>query len=249
MILLEAIAILYTYEKKYDLALGKYLKLQHRDVFKMIRQYNLYGIMDKFLVSLMQLDSKETIAILFQKREISVEVVVQYLQRHSELLLEYLDAYVRRDPVESGRYHWQLFGLYVKYSREKILAFLKRSHNYPIREAYELCEKEKLYEEMTFLLDKMGNTHEAVKVIVLNMKDMQRAIQYCKQINDEDLWNTLIKMSLEDKSAITKLMDGIAGYINPKVLVNEIKFGQEIKGLKQSLTKMMKDYRLQVRQR
>lgn len=38
----------------------------------------------------------------------------------------------------------------------------------------------------------------------------------------------------------------ILGYINPEILVNKIKMGQSIVGLKDSLTKMLCDLRLQV---
>lgn len=248
VVLLEAIAILYTHEGKYSEALKKYLQLHHRDAFKLLRARNLYDIIGKYIIPLLQLDVRETIAIVLEeRRQVSPDTVVDELQSYPEYLLEYLDNLVRVDPAESGKYHWQLLVLYTERRREKLMAFLKRSHNYPIRDAYELCESKDLYPEMVFLLDKMGNTHQAMMVIVQKMKDVHKAIQYCKHINDEDLWNDLVKLSLQDSQTITKLLDGIAGYIDPRILVREIRIGQEITGLKDSLAKMMKDYRLQVR--
>lgn len=246
-ILLEAIAILYTHEGKYAHAVKKYLKLKNRDAFQLIRKHNLHETLQSCLLNLFQLDAKETISILLAKREcIHADVVVEELKNHSEYLLDYLDSLMKVEPVESGKYHWRLLVLYADFKPDKLMGFLKRSHNYPIRDAYELCEKKKLVPEMVFLLDKMGNTHQAMMVIVKELKDVQRAVQYCKQINDNDLWNDLIKLSLNDPQTITKLLDGIAGYIDPRILVNEIQMGKAIPGLKGSLTKMMKDYRLQV---
>lgn len=246
-VLLEAIAILYTHEGKYSQALKKYLKLQHRDAFQLIRKYKLYDILENCLISLLQLDVRETIAILLERRDVvAPDVVVHELRDHSEYLLEYLDNLVKAEPMDSGKYHWRLLVLYSEFRQDKLMGFLKRSHNYPIRDAFELCQAKKLYPEMVFLLDKMGNTHQAMMVIVQNMGDVQKAIQYCKQINDNDLWNDLVRLSLEDSETITKLLDGIAGYIDPRILVTEIKLGKDIPGLKASLTKMMKDYSLQV---
>lgn len=246
-VLLEAVAILYTHEGDYSQALKRYLKLQHRDAFQLIRRHNLYDILEHSLVPLLQLDVRETVAILLEKRDVvSADAVVHELSDHSEYLLEYLDSLVKAEPVESGKYHWRLLTLYAKLRPDKLMGFLRRSHNYPISDAYKLCEAKGMYPEMVFLLDKMGNTHRAMAVIVTEMGDVQRAIQYCKQINDADLWNDLVKLSLKDPKTITQLLDGIAGYIDPRILVREISAGQVIPGLKQSLIKMMKDYSLQV---
>lgn len=245
--LLEAVAILYTHEGNYSQALKKYLKLQHRDAFQLIRRHSLYDILENSLLPLLQLDARETIAILLEKRDVlTADCVVHELRDQSEYLLEYLDNLVRVEPVDSGKYHWRLLVLYAEHRPVKLMGFLKRSHNYPINDAFKLCEGKRMYAEMVFLLDKMGNTHQAMRVIVREMGDVQKAILYCKQINDNDLWNDLVKLSLENSVTITKLLDGIAGYIDPRILVREIKRGQVIPGLKQSLIKMMKDYSLQV---
>lgn len=72
------------------------------------------------------------------------------------------------------------------------------------------------------------------------------AIDFCKEHDDMDLWNELINQSLDRPEIMTKLLDGIAGFINPEILVNKIKMGQCIPGLKDSLIKMLCDLRLQV---
>lgn len=246
-ILLEAIAILYTHEGNYAQALKKYLKLQHRDAFLLIRKHKLYDMLANTLIALMQLDMRETITILVARRDvIAPGSVIEELQQHAEYLMVYLDSLVKAEPVESGIYHWRLLVLYSELRPEKVMGFLRRSHNYPITDAYELCKGKRMVEETVYLLDKMGNSHQAMMVIVREMGDVQKAIQYCKQINDNDLWNDLVKLSLENDEMITKLLDGIAGYIDPRILVREIQMGKDIKGLKASLIKMLKDYSLQV---
>lgn len=101
--------------------------------------------------------------------------------------------------------------LYAKHEPDKLLPFLKRSHNYPIQEAFDICKRELFYPEMVYLLGRMGNTREALFIIIENLKNIQMAIEFCKENDDADLWNDLINQSLDQPLIMTKLLDGIAG--------------------------------------
>lgn len=160
------------------------------------------------------------------------------------LFPQYLDAFDKID--HSGQYHSRLVHLYAKYNRSKLLTFLKRSNSYPIEEALSICTNKLFYREMVYLHGRMGNTIEALSIIVNNIEDIQMAIDFCKEHNDDELWNKLILQSTDKPDIITKLLDGSAGYINPEKLVNHIKIGQTIPGLKNSLVKMLSDLQLQV---
>lgn len=146
----------------------------------------------------------------------------------------------------SGRFHAKLVHLYAKYNREKLLPFLKRSNSYPIEEALSVCTNKLFYPEMVYLHGRMGNTIEALSIIINKLDNIQMAIDFCKEHDDMDLWNELINQSIDRPQIMTKLLDGIAGFINPEILVNKIKMGQCIPGLKDSLVKMLCDLRLQV---
>lgn len=101
--------------------------------------------------------------------------------------------------------------LYAKFARHKLLSFLKRSDHYPIQEALDVCKRESFYPEMVYLLDRMGNTSDALSIIIHQLKDIQMAIDFCKEHTDMDLWNELINESLDHPNIMTKLLDGIAG--------------------------------------
>lgn len=146
----------------------------------------------------------------------------------------------------SGQYHAELVHLYAKYNRDKLLPFLKRSNSYPIEAALTACTSKLFYPEMVYLHGRMGNTIEALSIIINKLDNIQMAIDFCKEHDDMDLWNELINQSLDRPELMTKLLDGIAGFINPEILVNKIKIGQCIPGLKNSLIKMLCDYGLQV---
>lgn len=126
------------------------------------------------------------------------------------------------------------------------MPFLKRSNRYDISEALEICKKSLYFPEMVYLLGRMGNTKEALSIIIQNIKDIQIAIEFCKENDDKDLWNDLIEESLNKPHIMTKLLDGIVGFIDPEILVKQIQIGQDIPGLKNSLIKMLCDYSLQV---
>lgn len=101
--------------------------------------------------------------------------------------------------------------LYAKYAPEKLLSFLRRSNSYPIQEALDICKRELFYPEMVYLLGRMGNTHEALTIIISKLNDIQMAIDFCKENDDMDLWHELINQSLDRPEIMTKLLDGIAG--------------------------------------
>lgn len=61
-------------------------RLQHKDVFNLIRKYNLYDVIYRAIVPLIQLDSEQAIAMLLERNKIPTDVVVAQLQNHEEYL-------------------------------------------------------------------------------------------------------------------------------------------------------------------
>ncbi|XP_018795192.1 PREDICTED: vacuolar protein sorting-associated protein 41 homolog [Bactrocera latifrons] len=243
--LLEALAILYLHQRDYESALRMYLKLQNEDVFEMIRRYDLYDAIHKMIIPLIQLNRERAFKVLFEKNKISPEIVVQQLEQNQEYLYWYLDALDKVD--KSGKYHWKLVNLYAKYEPEKLLPFLKRSNHYPMQEALDVCKRELFYPEMVYLLGQMGNTIEALNIIIEKIQDIEMAIEFCKEHNDSDLWNILIDESVKEPSIVLKLLSGIVDYVDPVAVVEKIKLGQNIPGLRDAVVKLLWDYRLQVK--
>lgn len=82
IVLLEALAILYSHEGDYDKAVSMYLKLQNHDVFQLIRTHSLYNVISSRIVEMMNLDSDKTIALLLENinSKTSPEVIVAELK-------------------------------------------------------------------------------------------------------------------------------------------------------------------------
>ncbi|KAI4491843.1 PREDICTED: vacuolar protein sorting-associated protein 41 homolog [Polistes canadensis] len=250
-VLLEALAILYIHDGKYDKALAMYLKLRHKDVFHLIQKYQLYNSVYDMIEELMDSDAERAIQFLLKKDNdqfrVPPEIVVRKLQQKHLYLYMYLDALDKIDTKDSkGKYHGLLVQLYAEYSRDKLLPLLRRSDNYLIQEALDICSQRKFYPEMVYLLGRIGNISEALALMTRELDDMESAIAFCQEHDDEELWNDLVNYSLDKPKAITFLLQNIGTYVDPRLMVQRINPSLEIPGLKKALVKMMCDYNLQV---
>ncbi|XP_012273995.1 vacuolar protein sorting-associated protein 41 homolog [Orussus abietinus] len=245
--LLEALAILYSHEGKYDKALAMYLKLRHKDVFQLIQKHQLCSSIHDMIEGLMNLDAERAIRFFLEKDRIPSDVVVEKLKNNHWYLYMYLDARDKTDTKDSkGKYHGLLVRLYADYSRDKLLPLLRRSDNYPIQQALDICSQRYFYPEMVYLLGRIGNTSEALALMTRKLNDMESAIAFCQEHDDEELWNDLVNYSLDKPEAITFLLQKIGTYVDPRLIVQKIEPSLEIPGLKKALVKMMRDYNLQV---
>ncbi|KAG8308451.1 Vacuolar protein sorting-associated protein 41 [Homalodisca vitripennis] len=147
-VLLEALALLYSYDNKYDKALQMYLKLGHSGVFDLIAKHNLYGVIHNMIEDLMELNADLTITLL-DSGEVPPDIVVARLSSNKHLLYRYLDALdQRKDRSAAKKYHGLLVSLYADFAKDKLLALLRRSDHYPIQEALNICKDRCFYPEM-----------------------------------------------------------------------------------------------------
>lgn len=80
-------------------------RLQHKIVFDLIRRYDLYNVIHKMIISLIQLDQERAFQILLNKRKIASEIVVYELQGHQKYLYLVSAAYVLLNSIfNSNRY-------------------------------------------------------------------------------------------------------------------------------------------------
>lgn len=80
MILLEALAILYTHDKKYDSALQMYLRVRDKNIFSLIRKHKLYSSIYDMVEKLMELDQEQAVNMFLTNYSLPVAVVVEKLQ-------------------------------------------------------------------------------------------------------------------------------------------------------------------------
>lgn len=246
--LLEALAILHTHSGKFDKALVAYLKLNHKGVFQLIVKHKLYPLIHNMIEDLMKLDHEQMIKILLDKDTIPVDVAVAKLQVNKMYLYTYLDALEKKDTrtLAKRNLHKELVLLYAEFARDKLLPLLKRSDNYPIAKALDVCTRLEYYPEMVYLLGRMGNTKDALHLVMSQLGDVEQAIEFCRDQNDVELWHDLIGLSLDRPDFLAVLLRRIGTYVDPRILIQRIGKHTEVPGLKSALVKMMTDYNLQV---
>ena len=138
------------------------------------------------------------------------------------------------------------FRLYADFAPHKLLAFLKRSDEYPMAEALDECTMRGMTPERIYLLARMGSTRAALELIMRELVDVEQAVQFCKEQDDPELWEDLIRCSLDKPPFIIVLLNNVGTHIDPRQLVERIEPGLEIPGLRQSLIQILRDYNLQV---
>lgn len=262
--LLKCLGLLYEYQEDFVNSLYLYIKLSDPKAFALINRYNLFASLegDDKILRLLTLNEEKAIDLYINNTDkIPVSTVVEDLMKRdkkikssvrTELLYKYLDALFQMDPEIGFEYHENMIQLYAEYDttkgKTKLMRFLRESTSYPIDKAYEICAKRKLYEQQVYLLTQMGRPIQALSLLVDEIKDITAAIEFCKEQDDKELWDNLLRKATESNksSYITGLLQNIGTHINPKDLIARIPNGQKIDGLRDSLVKILGDYKLQI---
>nr|XP_022306823.1 vacuolar protein sorting-associated protein 41 homolog isoform X5 [Crassostrea virginica] len=246
-VLLRALGELYTLERQYEKSLAIYLKLGNTDVFQLIHKYNLFTSISDKIVQLMEFDDDQAATLLIDNMDkLPIEQVVKQLENHEKFLFAYLDRVCQKDQQLCQAYHGPLVKLYAEFAPKKLLPFLKSSIHYPLQRAMEECEVRGLIPEQVYLLGRMGDLKKALSLITTRLKDVDQAIEFCKDKNDEELWADLIKFSIDKPTFIKGLLHNIGTHVDPIRLIPQIQNGMEIPGLRDSLVKILQDYNLQM---
>uniref|UniRef100_A0A668V6M5 Vacuolar protein sorting-associated protein 41 homolog n=1 Tax=Oreochromis aureus TaxID=47969 RepID=A0A668V6M5_OREAU len=245
--LLTTLAELYTYDQRYDRALEIYLRLRHKDVYQLIHKHDLFSSIEDKIVLLMDFDKEKAVDMLLDNEDkISIDKVVEELADRPGLLHVYLHKLFKRDHHKGQKYHERQIGLYAEYDRPNLLPFLRDSTHCPLEKALEICQQRNFVEETVFLLSRMGNCRRALQMIMEELADVDKAIEFAKDQDDAELWDDLISYSIDKPPFITGLLNNIGTHVDPILLIRRIKEGMEIPNLRDSLVKILHDYNLQI---
>jgi len=246
--LLRALATLYSHQRKYDKAVAMYLKLGHPDVFSLIRQHRLFRAIEDKVQALLELDQEQALQLLLDfPQELPPPLVAAKLAGSGRRLFLYLDRLYGQDrSLLPKEYHGTLVRLYADFAPHKLLHFLKVSDEYPMAEALAECELRGLTPERIYLLARVGSTKAALQLIMRELVDVEQAVAFCKEQEDPELWEDLIRCSLDKPPFIIVLLNSVGTHIDPRQLVERIEPGLEIPGLRDSLIQILRDYNLQV---
>ncbi|KAJ0424214.1 hypothetical protein BJY00DRAFT_277376 [Aspergillus carlsbadensis] len=136
-------------------------------------------------------------------------------------------------------------GLFAQYDRPLLLEFLQSSTAYTFEVAVNTCERYRFSPELIYLLSKMGQTKRALNLILSDLKDVSQAIAFAKSQDDPDLWEDLVDYSMDKPRFIHGLLVEAGTSIDPIQLVRRIPSGLEIEGLREGLTRLLREHDLQ----
>lgn len=247
--LLRGLAEVYTNESRHDKSLEIYLQIgDSLKVFQLISRFDLYSTLKEKLSFLMQLNPEEASKLLIENRDkIPIDHVVNQLKNKPQLIWVYLDQVIKKDANLCLDHHELMVDLYATQAPHLLLPFLKISNNYSLEKAYKRCQSKNLVSEMVFLLARMGNSKEALHYITDSLNDINKAIDFCKDQDDFELWSDLIQLSMKKPDFIRKLISNIGTYIpDPILLIDSIPQDLEIPGLKEALEEILDDYKIQI---
>ncbi|CAH2283280.1 vacuolar sorting-associated 41 homolog [Pelobates cultripes] len=244
--LLEALAELYTYDQRYDQALEIYLTLRNKEAFELIHKHDLFSSIKDKIVLLMDFDKEKAVDMLLDNEDkISIDKVVEELAHRPELQHVFLHKLFKRDHHRGQKYHEKQIHLYAEYDRPNLLPFLRDSIHCPLEKALEICHQRNFVEETVFLLSRMGNSRKALQMIMEELHNVDKAIEFAKEQDDSELWEDLILYSIDKPKFINGLLNNIGTHVDPILLIHRIKEGMEIPNLRDSLVKILQDYNLQ----
>ena len=135
--------------------------------------------------------------------------------------------------------------LFANYDRPLLMEFLQTSTSYSFETASSICENRRYTPELIYLLSKMGQTKRALNLILSDLKDVSQAISFAKSQDDPDLWADLLDYSMDKPRFIHGLLVEAGTSIDPIKLVRRIPSGLEIEGLREGLTRMIREHDLQ----
>ncbi|KAI9771443.1 MAG: Vacuolar protein sorting-associated protein 41 [Geoglossum simile] len=211
----------------------------------------------------LEIASAEPIRILVDEAHHGIvrpAVVVTQLQEHGYLLFLffYLRALWQGEGIENqakyagieGRTLVEDFGdlaveLFAEYDRSLLMDYLKSSQSYTFEKASVVCEQRGYIPELVYLLSKTGQTKRALFLIIDKLQNVSQAIAFAKSQDDPDLWNDLLDYSMDKPRFIRGLLEEVGTAIDPITLVRRIPEGLEIEGLREGLSRMIKEYEIQ----
>ncbi|XP_064401865.1 vacuolar protein sorting-associated protein 41 homolog [Halichondria panicea] len=247
--LLKVKACLHEDLEQFDEAMKIYLQQGHIEVFELIQQKKLYSALVENLIPLLKVDTQRAVKLLVEcRQDVPPQKVVKELDvsSHEKYLHMYLDCLFEQDPKCGGVYHERQVELYARFDPDKLLLFLRSCNDIPLQKALEVCEYNKRYKEMVYLLGRMGNQKAALELIIKKLEDVDMAIEFTMEEGDEDLWELLISLSIHKPTFITGLLNNVGTHIDPTKLIKKIPERTEIPNLGRSLVKLLQDFQVQV---
>ena len=221
-ILGECIGLLLEFSGKHEEALDVLLEVRDsEELFAFIERHRTYDKAMELLDKLFAKNQPRTLELLMKQRSddevgshaFPPDQVVRKLETRSPALLwEYVKLLRQRYPRDFEetvrRFSVLLTSLYITQEPSSVYDYLKEySQLINLKDAYNQCRRRGLMEESVFVMAKMGYREDGLKVLICDMKNVVKAIQFIRDHfpDDEDhdqLFKKLVDLVLETDKAL-----------------------------------------------
>lgn len=187
------------------------------------------------------------ISIVVQARhEVTPDFVVkEVMKRDMEVVaFLYLEQLTTVDSFASQNFGDLQARLYAEFDRPKLTGFFKKNNNYNLEVAAQICESRGYIPELVYLLGKVGQNKKALKLVLEELQDPEKAIDFAKQQNDQELWDEVLDYSVTRPSFMRSLLDRASGSIPPASIIARIPQHMEIPGLKAAIARIFYEHEL-----
>jgi hypothetical protein len=222
-------------------------------IFELLVSQDLIVPVRNYIPQLVALDRRKTAVLVCEHLDVfSLEEIAAQL-RTSQLDLLYLLHEImshRADVYNATSYstlHDIQLQLYATHDRSKLRWFLEHSSCYSLDSARHLCleaQPTPLYDELAFVLARMGSARDALDVALDKLHDVKRAVDIARAFDDEDLWTDLVRKAIDSHSGsiIGELLDNILNTpLNPVRIISMIPEGTRIPKLQSKLVATLLD--------
>ncbi|VDM57001.1 unnamed protein product [Angiostrongylus costaricensis] len=249
--LYHALAHLYVYEGKFDSAIKIYMSLRDQQIFAVIDKYQFFvadlnskPVKDQ-ISELMLINTDLALRLLLDNEDsVPASLVMAKIARQPRLQMAYLTKLLNKN--EGAEFADLAVRLYAEYDRKKLMPFLRKNENYHISRALQVCRQKNFIEEMILLLGKSGNHVDALDLMVKKYNQLDKAIEYCKEHDDTDLWERLIDEVIKTPDHVAHLLNRAGSSVDPLRVIQMIPPTMSVPGLRDALVKILRDYAARV---
>ena len=109
-----------------------------------------------------------------------------------------------------------------------------------------LCKEQRLFEELIYVLEKLGKRKEVINILLNEIDDVEESIKFVVRnyADDQDLWNDIVEKSIHNTHSLCVLIKHVEFYEHPHILIRALKKDCEIREAREALMRCFENLRL-----
>lgn len=261
----KALADLYIASGDPGSAVHHLLELHDDSVLDLVSQYHLLPVVKNQIPNLMTISLPknakiETVPLHIARETLSKaisivvgartevipdEIVRQIISKGYDIVaFLYLEQLNLVDSFAAQKFGDLQVQLYSEFDRPKLLDFLKKNKNYNLEKALGECERCGYVPEQVYILGKVGQNKQALRLVIEKLQDPEQAIDFAKAQNDTELWDDLIGYCLKRPLFVRVLLTRASHSIDVAHVLELLPEKMQIPGIREAILHIFTEYEL-----